>query len=153
MYSSNSVLNGGYQSDHAIAGRRAALQLLFIPILLELLAFIIIVWMTAFGHHPQSLTYLTSLAYLMLSVVWLPAYVIAFGVFWLKSKDNAEWLRWLNYYPIVVAGLIWFPITIITHVDLIELIKIYLLLAGGALLACALFIAVIRVILRYWKEV
>ena len=152
----NSLLSSNLQSqhhEHMMKGRRAALQLLSIPIVLELSAFFIVVWMTAFGHHPQSFTYLTSLAYLMFSIVWLPAYVMSYILFWFKSAQDTNWLRLMNYFPVVVAALIWFPSTIITHVDVVELIKIYLLLAGAALVGCALFIVVIRVILRYWKEV
>lgn len=145
-------------SSSPISDRGAALALLAFPMGLALLAFILSVGTTAMGEMAKGSVrfYTAAFAYtfLMSSLMGLPAYIASYGWFWWRTKvHDTDLCKALWLMPLIAAAFVWFPALLFPQGKGISRIQVYLLLAGGTLVIGYAWVAIVRLIFRFWRKV
>lgn len=145
-------------SPFTLSDRGAALALLAFPMGLAFLAFIISVGTTAMGEMAKGSVrfYTAAFAYtfLMSSLMGLPAYIASYGWFWWRTKaHDADLCKNLWLMPLIAAVFVWFPALLFPQSKGIGRIQVYLLLAAGTVVIGYAWVAIVRLIFRFWRKV
>lgn len=145
-------------ASQLLSDRGAALALLAIPFGLALIAFFLSVGTTAMGEMVKGSArfYIAAFSYtfLMSSLIVLPAYMLAYGWYWWRTKPtDTNLVKALWMMPLIAAALVWFPAGFIPQGLAIDKFKVYLLLAGCTVVLGYAWIGVVRSILRFWRNI
>lgn len=142
----------------SLTDRSAALAILSLPFALAALAFLMAVITTAMGEMAQGTLrfYFAAVSYLYLVAFLMccPAYAIGYGWYWWKTKGgDADLGKPLLWMPLIAAAFVWFPAVLFQQLTGTSKVKVFLLLAGASLVVGYLWVAVVRFILRVWRQV
>lgn len=145
-------------SEWSQTDRKASLVILTFPFALGLIAFLLAIITTALGSVPQGTPrfYMAafSFSYLVIGLLYLPAYAISYGWFWWATRDDiADLGKRLLLMPLVAAVFVWFPAIFFRQVADAGLLQAVLLLIGISLIVGYLWIGIARLILYVWRKV
>ncbi len=137
--------------------RSALLRYLSIPLVLALIALLIAVSLTAFSV-PKIGTSTSTIAglayvYLMLGLMWLPAYTVGYVFYWWstrKSDDNL--LFYLYLMPLVCALFLWFPTLVLVEISAAEKRSMIVPLIGTGLILGYIWIGLVRLMFYVWRK-
>ena len=145
-------------SEWSQPDRKASLVILTFPFALGLIAFLLAIITTALGGVPQGTPrfYMAafSFSYLVIGLLYLPAYAISYGWFWWATRDDITDLgKKLLWMPLVAAVFVWFPAIFFRQVVDAGLLQAVLLLIVISLIVGYLWIGIARLILYVWRKV
>lgn len=143
---------------HRLFGTDRSLMMtaVVLPLILAGIAFILAVALTAFGA-PTIGTMRSTIAglayvYLMLCVMWLPAYTIGCAWFWWATRDEDNLLKRLYTMPWISALFVWFPALYFTPVSLAEKARMYPMLAVTVIIASYVWVGLVRLMFHVWRQ-
>lgn len=130
---------------------------LSLPLLFALIAFVLAVALTAFGA-PTVGTARSTIAglayvYLMMCLMWLPAYAAGCGWFWWATRgEDDNLLKRLYTMPWISALFVWFPALFFTPITLADKARMYPMLAATVIIASYIWIGLVRFIFHVWRQ-
>lgn len=139
----------------ALSNRGAVLAILSIPLLLAALAFILTIIAASLSveHGIFAKIVVFSYLYLMVGLIYLPAYGVSYVWYWFRAGDDANLGRSLLRIPLISTAFVWFPTLSPPQLANPAHAKSFLILAGINLIVCYLWVAVVRLILRTWRKI
>jgi hypothetical protein len=146
----------GFHSMKIETDRGALLATLALPGILAAVAFIIAVSLALFGV-PRNGTWRSTIAalsylYLTLSVMWLPAYCIAYAWYWRVSRDETVLLKRLWIMPLVTGLFVWFPGVLFAQVPVGEKVRILLPFVLTAVVSGYAWTGIVRLAFYVWRR-
>lgn len=136
--------------------RRRALWLLYLPMIMILVAFLVATWIVI--QQPSvadftgawKVTGFVSYAYLVMAFLYAPAYLAGLVWFLLGTRNHhANLKQRLMLMPVVSSFFVWCPVMLISAITMEDRVKVFIALIPVALVVGFIWALIVRMLVSY----